>query len=66
VICVIETIEGVQVLSGGDHDSDLLDSLGELLRLDCSVVVQVEVLEALHEDRLFALDAACFLRKFFK
>ena len=39
-------------LSGGDHDTDLLDSLGELIRLHSAVIVQIEVLEGLEEDSL--------------
>ena len=37
-------------LSGGDHDANLLDGLGELIRLHSAVVVQVEVLESLEEN----------------
>ena len=39
-------------LSGGDHDTDLLDSFGELIRLHSAVIVQIEVLEGLEEDSL--------------
>jgi len=34
-------------LSGGDHDANLLDGLGELVGLDGAVVVQIKVLESL-------------------
>ena len=40
-------------LSCGDHDANLLDGFGELIRLDGSVIVEVEVLEGLEEDGLF-------------
>lgn len=46
-----------------DLDADLLDGLGELLRLDSAVVVQVKVLERLREDGLLSLGAAGFLHE---
>ena len=39
-------------LLGGNHDADLLDGLGELVGLDGAVVVEIEVLEGLHQDGL--------------
>jgi hypothetical protein len=48
-------------VSGGDHDTDLFHSLGELLRLDEAVVVEVEVLEALEEHGFLGLAAAALL-----
>ena len=50
-------------MSGGDHDTDLLDSLGELIRLHSAVVVQVEVLESLEEHSLLIGRAGGLLRK---
>ena len=50
-------------LSGGDHDTDLLDSLGKLIRLHSAVVVQVEVLESLEEDGLLVGGARGLLRQ---
>ena len=44
-------------LLGRDHDSDLLDGLGELIGLDGAVSVQVEVLEGFLEDLLLRGDA---------
>lgn len=51
----------ITYLAGRDHDADLLDGLGELFSLHGAVVVQVEVLEALHEDGLIAHAAAGLL-----
>ena len=51
-------------LSGGDHDADLLDSLGKFIGLDSAVVVQVEILEGLQEDGLLVGCAGSLLRKF--
>ena len=48
-------------MSGRDHDADLLDSLGELIGLHSAVVVQVEVLERLHEHGLFVGGTASLL-----
>ena len=50
-------------LSSGDHDTDLLDSLGELIRLNSAVVVQVKVLEGLEEDSLLVCGAGSLLGK---
>ena len=50
-------------LSSGDHDTDLLDSLGELIRLNSAVVVQVKVLEGLEEDSLLVCGARRLGRK---
>lgn len=43
-----------------DLNADLLDGLGELLRLDSAVIVQIEVFECFHQYRLFGLGAAGF------
>ena len=51
-------------LFGWDLDSDLLDGLGELIRLDGSVVVQIKVLESLLKNGLFGLGALGLLSKF--
>ena len=48
-------------LLGGDHDTDLLDSLGEFIGLNRAGVVQVEVLERLGEHLLFRSNARCLL-----
>ena len=37
-------------LSRGDHNADLLNGFGKLVRLDRAVIVEVEVLEGLEED----------------
>ena len=50
-------------MSSGDHDADLLDSLGELIRLDRAVVVEIEVLKVLEQNSFFILVATCFLGK---
>ena len=50
-------------MPGGDHDADLLDGLGELIRLDSAVVVQVEVLEGLEEHGLLVAVAGRLLGK---
>ena len=54
-------MEVASYLAGGDHDSDLLNRLGELLGLDSAVVIKVEVLEGLEEHLFLALDATGFL-----
>ena len=43
-------------LLGGDHDTDLLDGLGEFIGLNTTGVVQVEVLERLGEHLLLRGD----------
>jgi hypothetical protein len=48
-------------LAGWDHDTDLLNSLCELLGLNSAVVVKIKVLEGLKQDLFFTLDAAGFL-----
>ena len=50
-------------MSGRDQDSNLLTSLGELIRLDRAVVIEIEVLEVLEQNSFFVLVAACFLSK---
>ena len=42
----------VTYLLGWDHDTDLLDGLGELVGLDSAVSIEVEVLEGLLEHLL--------------
>ena len=44
-------------LCGWDHDSDLLDSLSELVHLDDTVVVKIEVFERLKENGLLILNS---------
>jgi len=44
----------ITYLLGGDHDTDLLDGLGELIGLDGTGVVKIKELESLHENGLFA------------
>lgn len=39
-------------LSGGDHDANLLNGFGELIRLNSAIVVQVEILESLKKNGL--------------
>ena len=48
-------------MSGWDHDTDLLDGLGELIRLDSAVVVEIEILEGLEENGLFVGVTGSFL-----
>lgn len=48
-------------LFGGDHDTNLLNSLSEFFRFDSTVVVQIKVFEGLHQDGLFALRATRLL-----
>jgi hypothetical protein len=48
---------------GGNHDSDLLDGLGKLIRLYSSAVVEIEVFESLHEHLFLGLGARSFLLK---
>ena len=50
-------VEAETYLLGRDHDADLFDGFGELIRLDEAGVVQIEVLEALLEDSLLRLGA---------
>jgi hypothetical protein len=54
-------VEGKTYLAGWDHDTNLLNSLGELFSFDGAVVVKIEVLEGLQEDLFFTLDATRFL-----
>jgi len=60
-IDVIDGEESLKILLGGDHDTDLLDSLGEFIGLNRARVVQVEVLERLSEHLLFRSNARCLL-----
>ena len=50
-------------MSRGDHNADLLDGFGELVRLDRAVIVEVEVLEGLEEDGFLVGVTAGLLRK---
>jgi len=61
-ILVVNAEKGIKVLFGGDHDTNLLDSFGELIRLNAAIIVEIKVLEALDEDILLALVARCLLR----
>ena len=56
-------VKGNTYLAGWNHDTNLLNSLGELFGFDGAVVVKIEVLEGLQEDLFFTLDAARFLRQ---
>ena len=51
-------------MSRGDHNADLLDGFGELVRLDRAVIVEVEVLEGLEEDGLLVGHTCGLGRKF--
>ena len=53
----------ITYLSGWDLNSNLLDGLGELVWLHGAIVVQIEVLESLHEDLLLGLGSSCLLRQ---
>ena len=44
-------------LLGWDHDADLFNGFGELVRVNGTGVVQIKVLEALLEDSLLRLGA---------
>ena len=50
-------------LLGGDHNSNFFDCLCEFVWLDSAVVVEIEVLECLEEDRFFAGKASSLLRQ---
>ena len=54
-------MNAITYLSGGDHDTNLLDSLGELIGLHSAVVVQVEVLESLQQNGFLVGVTASFL-----
>jgi len=60
---IVDAEEHLKITSGGDMDADLFDGLGEFVGLDNAVIIQVEVLERLHEDGLLGLGAACLLRQ---
>ena len=53
----------ISYLSGWDHDSNLLDSLGKLLWLNGSVIVKIEILERFEKDGLLVLAAVSLLLK---
>ena len=53
----------ITYLSGWDLNSNLLDGLGELVWLNGAIVVEIEVLESLHEDLLLGLGSSCLLRQ---
>lgn len=48
-------------LLGGDLNTNLLNGFAELIRLHSAVIVEIEILECLHQDGLLALAAACLL-----
>jgi len=48
-------------LAGGDHDTNLLDGLGEFIGLNGTVVVKIEVLERLKEYGLLVGGTVGFL-----
>ena len=56
-----QAVETLTYLSGWDHDTDLLNGLGELIRLNGSIVVEIEILEGLEEDGLFVGVTGSFL-----
>ena len=39
-------------MAGGDHDTNLFASLGELIGFNSAIVVEIEVLEGLEKDSL--------------
>jgi hypothetical protein len=51
----------IAYLSGGDHDTNLFNSLGELFGFDSSIVVKIEIFERFQEDGLLALAATSLL-----
>ena len=46
---------------GWDHDTNLLDSLGELIWLDSTVIVEIEILEGLEKNGFLILDSSGLL-----
>jgi hypothetical protein len=58
---IVDVEESLKILLGGDHDTDLLNGLGEFIGLDSAGVVQVEILERLDEDLLLGSNARCLL-----
>jgi len=63
LIVIINAEESVEVLSGRDHDSDLLDGLGEFFGAQVTAVVDVEEFEGLEKGSLLRLDASSLLRE---
>jgi len=59
----MQSYQNLTYLFGWNHDTDLLNGLGELIGLDSSVSVQVEVLEGFLENLLLRGDAGRFLLK---
>lgn len=53
--------ESCTYLLGGDHNTDLLNSVGELVGLNTAGVVEIEVLETLVENLLLGLNSRSFL-----
>ena len=53
----LEAKAQVTYLFSGDHDTNLLDSFGELIGFNAAIIVEIEVLEALNEYILLALVA---------
>jgi hypothetical protein len=60
-IDIVDAEESLKILLGGDHDTDLLDRLGEFIGLNRAGVVQVEVLERLDEHLLLRGNTRCLL-----
>jgi len=56
-ILVVNAEKGIKVLFSGDHDTNLLDSFGELIGFNAAIIVEIEVLKALNEYILLALVA---------
>ena len=48
-------------LLGWDHDTNLLDGLGELIWLHGTVIVQIEILEGLEKNGFLILDSSGLL-----
>jgi len=56
-VFIIKIVKSIQILFGGDHDSNLLASFGELIWLDGSVVIQIKVFEALKKNGFLILSS---------
>jgi len=61
LVSIVDAEEHFQVLSGWDLDADLLNGFGELIWLDNTIVVKIEVFERFQEHLLLGLGAARFL-----
>jgi len=51
-------------LFGGDHNTNLLNCLSELIGLNSAIIVQIKVLECLHENSLLVGGTRRLLGKF--